>query len=877
MPVSCISNSSSCLQCALCRAAVPQTPSLIARMGANAPAAIPTLVRGCIRAYEKASQSRAKNHAIASSARQAIRSLASLSAREASRIRSLLERDGVMIDVQLELAMKHDPLLALWLLTDSLSSGEEMLFEKEQGPARVKMRTLANHLTENSTLLSSVIAFVLDDLVKLTTAESRRRVLTRRRFTMSALSWVLLRVPADNLLTVMDATKQKSLLGSLIKIREQLTLGVAGNYESSPFDRCYSMVLCCILSFAMVQCSSTMTDNSTQQEAVDSLRNALREPSPSRQSEAHAAALTDSLLFNNPHDLCSGVFRLLTAAGSMDPWFVESVIGTCTKFCQWFCTDPDRNFFEKATNELQVENQISNALRLLQQSGGVSEDQLRSNCTSLLNCIFTDESLSSSLLLCSAVPKFVRLSIKFLRSDKNLMLPLVLPLHVQSLKADLLPARGYQTLSPSGARFLLMVLYCLEYLDAVPTSPFGIDLGTIPMREIYGLCIMNSKQYVMSQAASDSFLHLIEKLAPEVSFWNQVITLKRRKGWGLVGKVELRNAIHLGIKEKCDVSCASVEKLFLMATGSLSEADLITTTVNGLLGNRVKPHPHYSYAVLCRDPLLVFKIPFVVLKKSGFRRIALFVLCRLLEMNDGLAKGMMKDNCADAEYISARNCIVLQCLCQSFFTLSAAERCMVSIGLIRRLVASQEGLGAMIIKQISDNLAFEYFCDNIPEAIDDWKAYLYILAERSSITPVDLLVVSGRVLRIVLFQGLRLELESQMLVRAVLAHLLACFPLVLGPVGVPVALVGDGNVADATRAAREASSRILELLGRLKSFQSDLKIECASSLQKLATLCKVETQSSLPGSVAARQNALLMETLEAIQQTAESLGIGLQL
>ncbi len=866
------------LQCALCRAAVPQTPSLIARMGANAPAAIPTLVRGCIRAYEKASQSRAKNHAIASSARQAIRSLASLSVREASRIRSLLERDGVMIDIQLELAVKHDPLLALCLLSDSLSSEEEkMLSNRTQGTNRVKMRTLACHLAENSTLLSSTIAYVVDDLVKLTTAETCRKSLTRLSFTLSALSWVLLRVPADNLLKVMDFPKQNSLLVSLVKIREQFLKIDAKNHASNPFDRCYSLVLCCSLSFAMIQCSSTMSNESNQQEAVDSLRDALHATSPSRLSEANAAALTNSLLYNNSHDLCSDIFHLLSAKEVMNPdvpsWFIDSVTEKSVKFCQWLSTNPERTFLEKSTDELQVETQIIKGLRFLQQSGVVSEDQVKSDCTRLLNIILTDESLSSSLIVCSAVPRFMRLSIKLIRSGNDLKIPIVLPLQVQSLVADFLQTHRYPALSPSVARFLLMVLYCLEYVEAVPNTPFGIDLGAIPIREIYGLCITNSKQNV-SQETSVRLTCLIEKLAPEVPFWNQVIALQSRKGWESVGKAELRNAIQLSLKENGEVLCSSVEKLFLMATGSLSDADLITSTVNGLLANRIKTHPHYSYAVLCRDPLLVLKVPFAVLRKSGFRRIALFVFCRLLEINDGLSQVMIKDNCSDDEYISARNCIVLQCLCQSFSTMAVAERCMVSTGLIRRLVSSQEGLAAMIIKQVSDNLALEYFCDTIPEAIDDWKACLYILAGRSSMTSVDLLIVSGRVLRVVLFQGLRLEVESQKLLRAVLGHLIACFPLVLGPVGVPVALIGEGNVADATKAAREASSRIIETVGKLKGFQHDLKNECTSSLQKLATLCKTETQTSLP---AARQNAILMETLEAIQQTAESLGIGLQL
>jgi len=72
-------------------------------MGANSPASVVCLLRGCIVAHRQAQQHQSLS--VATTARKAILALGNLSAREASRIRTILRHDeDTLLDVQLELA-----------------------------------------------------------------------------------------------------------------------------------------------------------------------------------------------------------------------------------------------------------------------------------------------------------------------------------------------------------------------------------------------------------------------------------------------------------------------------------------------------------------------------------------------------------------------------------------------------------------------------------------------------------------------------------------------------------------------------------------------------------------------------------------------------
>jgi len=133
------------LQNAICRAAVPQAPTLIKVMAANSgSAATQSLLRGCVTAYQLAVKyechllrNPATDHGEegdvqtrnSSEARDIIRAavesaqcLASLSRREALNIIRILKEQKVMDGLVLSLLIKHDPICAGSFIVEKLSS-----------------------------------------------------------------------------------------------------------------------------------------------------------------------------------------------------------------------------------------------------------------------------------------------------------------------------------------------------------------------------------------------------------------------------------------------------------------------------------------------------------------------------------------------------------------------------------------------------------------------------------------------------------------------------------------------------------------------------------------------------------------------------------
>ena len=110
---------------ALCRASVPQAGILISRLGANCPASVPSLLLGCIEAYSMSIEHhhRDDNDGICSSngshsktnlscpvvaaAKSAIAAIAKLSQNESRRVQNKLQSLGIMIDMQLKLALEE--------------------------------------------------------------------------------------------------------------------------------------------------------------------------------------------------------------------------------------------------------------------------------------------------------------------------------------------------------------------------------------------------------------------------------------------------------------------------------------------------------------------------------------------------------------------------------------------------------------------------------------------------------------------------------------------------------------------------------------------------------------------------------------------------
>lgn len=125
-------------QTALCRANIPQAPTIMAHMGANCPAAVPSLLVGCWRATTTTTNTSSTNNNISSTetvalATKAWRQLATLSPRETSRALALLRRkrrqDGSanLLLLELELLVQQgDPIAVACFLIEHLSCVTEM-------------------------------------------------------------------------------------------------------------------------------------------------------------------------------------------------------------------------------------------------------------------------------------------------------------------------------------------------------------------------------------------------------------------------------------------------------------------------------------------------------------------------------------------------------------------------------------------------------------------------------------------------------------------------------------------------------------------------------------------------------------------------------
>ena len=258
------------------------------------------------------------------------------------------------------------------------------------------------------------------------------------------------------------------------------------------------------------------------------------------------------------------------------------------------------------------------------------------------------------------------------------------------------------------------------------------------------------------------------------------------------------------------------ERAFVIASQKLSDADLFSATISTLVSNPRKPPLFFSFAALYKDPLIVLKCPINLFVRKGWRRLAVFVMSVLLEINEFVVSQSCPDKDAENEYIFARNAILMR----NLVSIMSGEvdrieeiHCSLAVGLVRRIVAKKTGSPALLIKHQASENCIDWMVDNVPETIEDGQALASILSEQSSLTAAERLVAADGVLRSAIVHGHHHEDETLVLAHAAFSILISSFFLVLGPVGVPVStLVGEGNGTDSTHVARKAAFRLVQAM-----------------------------------------------------------------
>ena len=468
--------------------------------------------------------------------------------------------------------------------------------------------------------------------------------------------------------------------------------------------------------------------------------------------------------------------------------------------------------------------------------------------------------------------------------------PLVLPMQIEKLAMKMEFSQPKSEWSDPEALFFVQLLYCLEFKVLEPDSPFAFDPRMLPLKEVYDLCERTSASNLFRESSITFFSALkarIDRICPEVRRAQRLMALGRTYWWGaktgkvaiVQNKAEFMSLLRRSVAEPDRDPCGHLaEKAFMVARNFLCDADLFTTAASALLSRPHSPPAYFTYPMLYRDPLVIFKCPISIWARRGTRRIALVTLMSLLDTNEHYLRVTAKCDETREEFLSSRNEIVARCLlsvaASHSITLDGSNySCGLTSGFIRLLIARQPGLASILIKQNLSEKQLDWMIESVPELMEDAAALGGVLTERTSLTVAERLVAADGVLRIVIAHGHRHVAESEALAEAALAQLLVSFFLTVGPVGVPVnALVGEGHL-DATQVSRRATFRMLQALQKVRGYRLCLKNKCVLYLQKFAGMCKGEgiglnTQSA----VTSRQKNRLKELLDMTAKALDAMG-----
>ena len=128
-----------------------------------------------------------------------------------------------------------------------------------------------------------------------------------------------------------------------------------------------------------------------------------------------------------------------------------------------------------------------------------------------------------------------------------------------------------------------------------------------------------------------------------------------------------------------DPSGMRAEKLFLLCRNTHPRTELDVAAAGAILSTpRSKRPSFYSYAALCKEPLVLFKARAAVWKRRGIRGIVFRILEGLMEANDGITRQTSPSERVALELLSARDSIIVRVIlygCQRGFVFDNPGAC----------------------------------------------------------------------------------------------------------------------------------------------------------------------------------------------------------
>lgn len=525
----------------------------------------------------------------------------------------------------------------------------------------------------------------------------------------------------------------------------------------------------------------------------------------------------------------------------------------------------------------------------------VAETMLRSNAQTLnelddlVKKILNDASICATIIqqpnACTLIEECVAMLVRRPEPHIPLVLPLSLERLSQALPWEELCAGNKESTSNLFPQFVLQFMYSLKFLMLEPLSPFSINPRLFPMKEsLTFVDSLNKKNADCSLGRMHATLKkLISQLCPDildVSKQDSVDLLIGRTRH-VVKPSMVREAICDCLKgDTADPSGLRAEKVFVMSSSVFPTLEVDVVATSAMLADDSNTQPKvYSYAALCKDPIVLLKARAKVWKLRGMRSILLRILDNLMRANECIVQSSAT-KIAATDYLIARDVIIARCIiyaCASGFVFGACENgmiprarvCMQSVNMVRNIVSKRLGVVTSLIKQGLPDNCIEWIVEFIPQSLSDAPIITALLSDKGSLTATERLNTASAGLRIAVAHSHRDEKVAKELVIASTAVMLDSFALVVGPVGVPVSVLREENGQDVTNVCRKALFHALKTVSSISPKNTDLKNEACITLSKIAALCKSE--NAVSGS-ATRRKALLKEIWEKCLNANSKLG-----
>ena len=882
-------------------------------IGANCPTSVPSLLLGCIHAYQQAVLEQSTS--IVNASKQGVLALAKLSQRERSRVMVKLQAENIMWDMQLELAIQVplvDETAAARLLVEQLTpgrstfpnrlelsrrqpsgetttvdytTGREYLYSKESETPLVAL------LTKRPLLYKKTLEYFVERF----RATTESRYLSRGRLLLLLKGFCyLLIMHFPSQLCKVDV--HSYLLDAIFPVLKALAEKIFDHIcqqdkntvytPSTSVDPLLKHFHCgLLLTFArtLQQTSETGTnslvkyqeiyrllgESSIQSRGVLGFRDGL---------EKVIARNSPSLLHTLVMDTLSSRMIRLNSDSSFDVCF-SSMENAWKQVCVQLQPSKEVDPTDCCGFD-DLETELMGLVDEMRQPKTMKVDNVK--VAAALKKLLTGEQweVRDAIMMGDLVFTFVSTATKHLVRGDLLTIPYVPSMKLEQQTSDLFFPGCEKVSDDARATVFLKLLHAFEFLEMKPGSPFAFDPRAIPLNwvleSLKGLqpCFLRSRLHELASLHCREVCFRFDR-----SNIVSIPTESRRLSW--IARRRIPTALYeslrccvLGADREKDSS--RIESMFLQAKGFLSEGDLCCTVCSAFLTSSHRPRAYFTYNALLRDPLVLLKCPVRIWLTGGLRRIALTVLCSLLESNARLVRELSPLQSSAEEYIASRNLLVIRCL---LVYVAGTDKgissltCTMTSSLIRSMIAAYDGTVANLVKQGLPERALDWLVEYVPECMNDSQLLLHTLSDRSPLTAAERLVVSDAVLRIAIVHGLGSEDESADMACAALAQLIGSFFLVIGPVDVPVnALIVDDSGLDVTQIARKAAFRMLEALIRVKGRRDGLRRKCGIALQKLVGLCKNESSiTGVAGPAAGRRKAFLKELYDRVVKASTNL------